>query len=359
MVRQSTRSCSPRFVLPTRVGMVLLRRSECQHQRRSPHARGDGPQYAHWTNSDKPFSPRAWGWSVIAITPNSLGEFSPRAWGWSGMRRAVAAFDEVLPTRVGMVRALSRQCSRSSSSPHARGDGPHGTLGPFTAYPFSPRAWGWSGSGDTADQNPVVLPTRVGMVRFRTSRSPSRKCSPHARGDGPLTAAMHGVVYGFSPRAWGWSDFVVIRVSGRGVLPTRVGMVRVRCGVLRARLRFPHARGDGPASTVSSLPVLRFSPRAWGWSLHQKIIGLVSLENATLRLCWRSWKDGISPPKSKGRACTKQRKGYFVALCSEFAIPVKHQGAKRIVSEYAVIHPQSRQPQSRFELQPDGIVTQP
>src|SRR6266576_727631 len=251
MVRQSTRSCSPRFVLPTRVGMVLLRRSECQHQRRSPHARGDGPQYAHWTNSDKPFSPRAWGWSVIAITPNSLRD--------------------VLPTRVGMVRLQTCWPLSCRRSPHARGDGPQLTDLAHSFGEFSPRAWGWSAWNTWPIYGVSVLPTRVGMVRFWRYCG-SKPCgSPHARGDGPVPHKSLTLTEMFSPRAWGWSAHSRDARRRLRVLPTRVGMVRLRSYPRLRSRRSPHARGDGPRSLWRLAGTIAFSPRAWGWSGQHRV----------------------------------------------------------------------------------------
>ncbi len=90
----------------------------------------------------------------------------------------------------------------------------------------------------------------------------------------------------FSPRAWGWTDVVRVECADGEAFPTRVGMDRCSHELGRGPVRFPHARGDGPAgvppvrgdipfshargdgpvgSPVSST-AHRFSPRAWGWT---------------------------------------------------------------------------------------------
>ena len=256
--------------------MGMVRSRFADEERGSPHARGDGPPWSDCSTACA-FSPRAWGWSDGHSV--AIGTFSPRAWGWSaldavvavgrvlptrvGMVRAIvmlfgrdavlptrvgmvrarfvsAAAGQVLPTRVGMVRLLVASSARSAFSPRAWGwsDCPvqSGSRG------FSPRAWGWSG--------PTPCPRRVSQFSphawgwsvaddlFRSTRR-----SPHARGDGPDDFALRWPK-AFSPRVWGWS-VISGDVKQASVLPTRVGMVRVMAaGSLEPGS--PHARGDGP-----------------------------------------------------------------------------------------------------------------
>ncbi len=74
----------------------------------------------------------------------------------------------------------------------------------------------------------TVLPTRVGMNRsdFRAGTSSLR--SPHTRGDGPPTAPTVMGCAGFSPHAWGWPDVGEQVFGCFDVLPTRVGMARLK-----------------------------------------------------------------------------------------------------------------------------------
>src|SRR5271165_6231853 len=110
----------------------------------SPHTRGDGP-----SNS----------------TPaQSLTLFSPHAWGWSAFRRSVGYGARVLPTRVGMVRYGGLLVAPVNGSPHTRGDGPGRDGKPDGSTLFSPHAWGWSVLTDLKSAWEDVLPTRVGMV---------------------------------------------------------------------------------------------------------------------------------------------------------------------------------------------------
>ncbi len=52
-----------KLVLPTRVGMVRKRGPVQGVEKRSPHARGDGPSWRDAMQAHAAFSPRAWGWS--------------------------------------------------------------------------------------------------------------------------------------------------------------------------------------------------------------------------------------------------------------------------------------------------------
>ena len=74
----------------------------------SPHPRGDGP--------------------YVAEVAHKIDEFSPPAWGWSAIDIADGNLEDVLPTRVGMVRAAMCLTSLLLSSPHPRGDGPERAL---------------------------------------------------------------------------------------------------------------------------------------------------------------------------------------------------------------------------------------
>ena len=194
---------------------------------RSPHPRGDGPP--------------------ICTHPPANQSFSPPAWGWSELLRLQLQLGEVLPTRVGMVRASSRLYHPSNGSPHPRGDGPAAGQDVMSADEFSPPAWGWSVDLRGRNRGRVVLPTRVGMVRNPHAYPPVEIRSPHPRGDGPVSTAAALVENKFSPPAWGWSARAPPGCGRSLVLPTRVGMVRSSVSLGRLPLRSPHPRGDGPA----------------------------------------------------------------------------------------------------------------
>jgi len=192
--------------------------------------------------------------------------FSPRAWGWSAFTASILVAGTVLPTCVGMVRTVNHAMGCINSSPHVRGDGPYLLSKKPKRRAFSPRAWGWSGSHPPGHPIGRVLPTCVGMVRACAAAIPAGISSPHVRGDGPHCAWLLGSTAKFSPRAWGWSDRTPRHRPRSGVLPTCVGMVRIRVGIISRADRSPHVRGDGPFIRAFSALARRFSPRAWGWS---------------------------------------------------------------------------------------------
>ena len=294
-------------VLPTRVGMVRFGVSLAYLGTCSPHTRGDGPHSLDILPDNRLFSPHAWGWSARRSSdtdskgvlptrvgmvrkgampflccigsPHTRGDgptyhasglsklwFSPHAWGWSDGRDKSFDLEDVLPTRVGMVRSATSSHTSWGCSPHTRGDGPTHNTTKCHMPPFSPHAWGWSVTGRDDAGQAGVLPTRVGMVRNTRSRRSWLSGSPHTRGDGPasMRAAMTDTL--FSPHAWGWS-VEGVRVHAHGVvLPTRVGMVRSGPALARDPRGSPHTRGDGPVSKTIWLGSIPFSPHAWGWS---------------------------------------------------------------------------------------------
>ena len=203
----SDRESSAVGVLPTRVGMVRACGSCSPRAFRSPHARGDGPLVDPNKLIRTMFSPRAWGWSDQRSRVGVLVQFSPRAWGWSGDDHGDAQRLNCSPHARGDGPHAHRLQTRAAAcSPHARGDGPSGRTGGNPPEQFSPRAWGWSA----------------------------------------VSAHVASEANRFSPRAWGWSVPGPGVQNCRTVLPTRVGMVRIRRRLVRAAGCSPHARGDGP-----------------------------------------------------------------------------------------------------------------
>ena len=197
----------------------------------------------------------------------AAAQFSPPAWGWSDVRPRDRWRDDVLPTRVGMVRPCGPPVEAGSRSPHPRGDGPAIARPAGSGSAFSPPAWGWSCATRRALERDGVLPTRVGMVRVTMSRPGPAYCSPHPRGDGPLDVESLRAQLEFSPPAWGWSVLDMRKSANAAVLPTRVGMVLIE-SFRPADLRgSPHPRGDGPSANERWSGLIWFSPPAWGWSL--------------------------------------------------------------------------------------------
>ena len=131
--------------LPTGVGMYrgLYRRKGLN--RKSPHRRGDVPNYRM-------------GFS-------RFHRISPQAWGCTALGKALVAGYKNLPTGVGMYRVTAVCPAGFAKSPHRRGDVPalmqqrHGHIG------ISPQAWGCTGIDAAASWSYWNLPTGVGMYR--------------------------------------------------------------------------------------------------------------------------------------------------------------------------------------------------
>ena len=136
------------------------------------------------------------------------------------------SWSSVVPTHVGMDRYREGRVLCTRSSPHARGDGP-GTLLASPAMRF-------------------VVPTHVGMDRRPWRRWKKEVGSPHARGDGPDILKAYPQVK-CSPHARGdGPGFLPVHAILPKVVPTHVGMDRRPFLPQHHKPRSPHARGDGP-----------------------------------------------------------------------------------------------------------------
>ena len=232
--------------IPTRVGMDRWAPARAPSAHRNPHARGDG--------------------RGIADTATAPIQESPRAWGWTGPARGLVPAPEGIPTRVGMDRSCRSTRARRPWNPHARGDGPYRDGDDQWLRLESPRAWGWTAQAAAVNRIHSGIPTRVGMDRPSPPVASCSMWNPHARGDGPTWLSTASSGSRESPRAWGWTGCRLQRHSPPGGIPTRVGMDRRGHRTLTARLRNPHARGDGPGIPRISTGAAAESPRAWGWT---------------------------------------------------------------------------------------------
>ena len=151
-------------------------------------------------------------------------------------------------------------------APHARGDGPGTLTWGDVARRCSPRTWGWSVVRNATREYREVLPTHVGMVRVRMHAAGGSLSAPHARGDGPPRHQHLRRRYACSPRTWGWSALPVQNDLTGEVLPTHVGMVRHAFWADLGVASAPHARGDGPSAPGPWQRARQCSPRTWGWS---------------------------------------------------------------------------------------------
>ena len=213
----------------------------------SPHARGDVPN--------------------AASSSVHVGSFSPRPWGCSVLRHRPARRHALLPTPVGMFRRAGRGRRTWSTSPHARGDVPLFTMHRRSRTRFSPRPWGCSADLVVVELHGQLLPTPVGMFRFRTRYGTRPVPSPHARGDVPVAEDVARRGAAFSPRPWGCSGRNNMDITNTILLPTPVGMFRASSSATTPMCTSPHARGDVPLRDGDVLVRRDFSPRPWGCSV--------------------------------------------------------------------------------------------
>ena len=89
---------------------------------------------------------------------------------------------------------------------------------------------------------------------------------PHTRGDGPGASTDEVLAEMFSPHPWGWTELITLLNDPIYVFPTPVGMDRDFRDIRSALSRFPHTRGDGPATDEPFHPTPKFSPHPWGWT---------------------------------------------------------------------------------------------
>ena len=97
--------------------------------------------------------------------PPAVELFSPQAWGCTRFQRRVHVPGYVFPTGVGMYRGLSFDDSTRRSFPHRRGDVPQASTVDIDGVGFSPQAWGCTEYRKMKAVLNRVFPTGVGMYR--------------------------------------------------------------------------------------------------------------------------------------------------------------------------------------------------
>ena len=112
-----------------------------------------------------------------------------------------------------------------------------------------------------------VVPTYVGVDRLRPACAGIRACCPHVCGGGPGVRGGSLMAAELSPRMWGWTECVAIIDEEENVVPTYVGVDRCPTPVLPTMSCCPHVCGGGPSGALKSSPSLALSPRMWGWTV--------------------------------------------------------------------------------------------
>jgi hypothetical protein len=328
-VKSRTQPRQPRTsFIPTCVGRLRLRCSECDEHLFHPHVRGAVPPKSARSPQGLVSSPRAWGgWEAVppalvlmefhphvrgAVTnpnvpepelirfiPTCVGRFrlvvvgsprgkvsSPRAWGGCNLAQLRHRQTEFHPHVRGAVPW------RPSDTPSSFGFIPtcvgrlNDKRGGLSAYCVSsPRAWGGYNNRLLFWRKFRFIPTCVGRFQQVTEVSAAIEFHPHVRGavdPGRSQSPVGGVS---SPRAWGGSHQGSNGKHLQGFIPTCVGRLPTRWNTRQwSCVSSPRAwggcwRGDSGTPRVCFIPtcVGRFycqwgprcpgdvsSPRAWG-----------------------------------------------------------------------------------------------
>ncbi len=154
--------------------------------------------------------------------------------------------DDLLPTRVGMFPPIQTKFKDRRPSPHPRGDVPGNQAESSQLRAFSPPAWGCSICAARCAGTKRLLPTRVGMFRLRVQWRGGLISSPHPRGDVSNSIPSILGFSIFSPPAWGCSVPKSRKMENTTLLPTRVGMFRSQPSKGSRNRASPHPRGDVP-----------------------------------------------------------------------------------------------------------------
>ena len=234
------------FVFPARAGMDRLRTRSPRIPQRVPRPRGDGPTM--------------WGGRLRLIS------CSPPARGWTDYPREQHRTNPVFPARAGMDRRRSRRAARPRSVPRPRGDGPYISPSGSPTRECSPPARGWTGDRRRDRAAVLVFPARAGMDRRREYRRGPGRRVPRPRGDGPAITVASYSSGECSPPARGWTDAYLSHMSSNPVFPARAGMDRSRRVARRGEVSVPRPRGDGPPAGATTTQSPTCSPPARGWT---------------------------------------------------------------------------------------------
>ena len=174
-------------------------------------------------------------------------------WGYSFRIKFPEEPGTVLPTCVGLFRSITTGDAVGHRSPHMRGAIPEWSPDSMNEHWFSPHAWGYSLNKGWPAMLFSVLPTCVGLFRGIQRKFRVQKGSPHMRGAIPLNQLIANDQLRFSPHAWGYSETLRQHTPRRRVLPTCVGLFRIRKMNDGHRGRSPHMRGAIPVPLPSSI----------------------------------------------------------------------------------------------------------
>ncbi len=124
--------------------------------------------------------------------------------------------------------------------------------------------WGCTRRFRSIYDNPLILPTHVGVYHDEGKHWKRGKDSPHACGGVPRSGIHRSPIFLFSPRMWGCTIYITILKDLSNILPTHVGVYHIDVMNLSLHLYSPHACGGVPTARSNLKCLRKFSPRMWG-----------------------------------------------------------------------------------------------
>jgi hypothetical protein len=153
-------------LIPTHVG-VHRAHAAVRYRRPHPHARGGAPSSAR-DRVVRDLIPTHVGVHRLALTCASASlPSSPRTWGCTGGGIRETRDLQLIPTHVGVHRKAAAFVSTGYPHPHARGGAPYAPLSRNGRLSSSPRTWGCTATRPLADPRAALIPTHVGVHRWR------------------------------------------------------------------------------------------------------------------------------------------------------------------------------------------------
>src|SRR5437764_268333 len=86
-------------------------------------------------------------------------------WGWTDWETLTTRCTGVVPTHVGVDRAIAARNRCALGCPHACGGGPIDGVSEISGSALSPRMWGWTALTGALGDPGAVVPTHVGVDR--------------------------------------------------------------------------------------------------------------------------------------------------------------------------------------------------
>ena len=277
-----------RFI-PTCVGNTSYPRSITTRRAVHPHVRGEHANHRRYPDQHSRFIPTCVGntnWGNASpvnhpVHPHVRGEHcqrlayssatcgsSPRAWGTPVSEARPLPALRFIPTCVGNTPVPCAGNPCLAVHPHVRGEHAPCRFDIMIKLGSSPRAWGTLGLDAPSRSQERFIPTCVGNTRQAPDRPSFTAVHPHVRGEHELRRAVHMVVYGSSPRAWGTQRSAVYFTAGPRFIPTCVGNTPSERLTSSPLAVHPHVRGEhGHGRDICAL-ALGSSPRAWGTRTH-------------------------------------------------------------------------------------------